>query len=256
MSLRKLISVQKLSCSARFLRHLALTTTMIWVNQGMAIDKQHFPQHAGFHDLQFTSAMGAMDLSLFLPATVNADTPLILVLHYAGQPTRYYGRPLLETLIQPAFAEVEDSPQALFVAPTSLGGDWRTKENMHAVFEMLEAVENHYATNPSRRVVTGYSMGAVGSWHLQSEKAGFFAAAIPIAGYPTRSGVACHSPVYAIMSNADEVFALAPFEQLTSTLEEQNAPIATEIVEGVGHYNIGGFQDAVSNAARWLSQLW
>lgn len=244
----------------RYSNHLARSLFLIiiftWVSDGMAIDELVFPQERGFRDFQFGSSVGEMDVSLFLPPTINADTALILVLHYAGQPTRYYGRPLLENLLVPAFAEASESAQAIFVAPTSLGGDWQVESNVTAVFEMLNALENHYGTNPSRRVVSGYSMGAVGSWHMQSETAGFFAASIPIAGYPSRSSVKCNSPIYAIMSDADEIFALAPFEELVAALKAQEAPISAEIVAGAGHYDIGSFRGAVSNAARWLSKLW
>lgn len=251
-----LASSTALRYSKRLVRSLFVMIIFVWVNDGMATNEQMFPQENGFHDFQFTSSVGEMDVSLFLPPTINGNTPLILVLHYAGQPSRYYGRPLLENLLVPAFADTKEMPPAIFVAPTSVGGDWQAKNNVIAVFEIFKALENHYGTNLSRRVVTGYSMGAVGSWHMQSENPGFFSAAIPIAGYPMRSSVTCNSPIYAIMSNADEIFAVAPFEELIATLKEQKTPIFAEIIEGAGHYDIGGFQGAVGNAARWLSKQW
>lgn len=222
----------------------------------MAGDTQKFPQNAGFHDFQFKSSVGEMDLSLVLPAQINSATSLILVLHYAGQPTRFYGRPLLENLVAPAFSTVESEFSAIFVAPTSLGGDWRAPDNIVAVFEAINELEQHYGTNPARRVVTGYSMGAVGSWFLQSEKPGFFSGAIPIAGYPTSAAVDCQIPVYAIMSDADEVFPLAPFQNLVETLQQNDCPVSSQIISGIGHYDIGGFQTAVSNAASWLAKMW
>ena len=237
-------------------RCLGSFTMLAGVENLMADDNQVFPHGPGLHDFQFQSSVGTMDLSLALPETISKGAPLVLVLHYAGQPTRYYGRPLLENLMLPAFEMIEDDAGAIFVAPTSLGGDWQTTNNTSAVLEVMKALENQYGTAPSRRVVSGYSMGAVGSWHLQSSISGFFAAAIPIAGYPTRSSVDCTTPTYAIMSDSDEIFPVKSFEELTEELQQKGCPITVEIISGSGHYDIGGFREAVSNAARWLRKQW
>lgn len=218
----------------------------------MAEDGQIFPETAGFHDIGFVASVGEVDISLAIPKKTSVNTALVLVLHYAGQPTRFYGRPLLENLILPSFNGVE----AIFVAPTSLGGDWREPHNITAVFEIMNELEKYYGTNIKRRVVTGYSMGAVGSWLMPIEQAGYFSAAIPIAGYPIRAPLDCQTPSYAIMSDKDEVFALEPFQILIDELQKKECPVKAEIISGAGHYDIGAFQSALSNAVAWLGDMW
>lgn len=51
------------------------------------------------------------------------------------------------------------------------------------VLEAVDAVQRHYAVDPERRVVRGFSMGGAGCWHLAVHHAGFWTAAAPGAGF-------------------------------------------------------------------------
>lgn len=218
----------------------------------MAFEENSLPVAPGFHDIKVATSGVTIDVSLAIPENLDVNAPLVLVLHYAGQPTAFYGRPLLEHLIWPRLGRLN----AIFVAPTSVGGDWRQSQNVKAIFELLEIVEKQFQTDPSRRAVTGFSMGAIGAWHMQAINDGYFSAAIPIAGYPQETVEQVATPTYAIMSNADKVFALEPFERLIATLRGGGAVIESEIVSGVDHYDLSGFSEAVARAAHWLGELW
>src|SRR5437870_13610550 len=60
-------------------------------------------------------------ISIPAAAASSSPVPLVLALHFAGDP-RGAGRAVLEILVEPAFADLG----AIIVAPDSLGGDWET----------------------------------------------------------------------------------------------------------------------------------
>ena len=217
------------------------------------VSAAQLPLDAGVTDLVFdTSASQRMNYSLSIPEELSSTTPLILVLHYAGQPTAYYGRPLLEQLIQPALSDLN----AVYVVPTSLGGDWTTPDNSAAVFELLESIQAHYHTDPTRRVVTGYSMGGIGTWYLQSLRPGYFSAAIPIAGFRSFPAEQCQTPIAMLHSSDDEIFPLSKLEPLIHGLRDEDCPVESHIISGVTHFNIAGYHDVLKTQVNWLRALW
>src|SRR5690242_11714283 len=60
-------------------------------------------------------------ISIPAAAASSSPVPLVLALHFAGDP-RGAGQAVLEILVDPAFADLG----AIIVAPDSLGGDWET----------------------------------------------------------------------------------------------------------------------------------
>ena len=207
----------------------------------------------GVHDLVFTTSSGAqVNYSLGVPASLDSHTPLLLVLHYAGQPTAYYGRPLLESLVGPALASLAP----VMIAPTSLGGDWSNENNQNAVFELIDAIESQYETNPNRRVVTGYSMGGIGSWLFQGLKPAYFSAAIPIAGYREIPAEKCLTPISVLLSKDDGLFATEKLNTLVNTLVEAGCEVKQTMIDGVDHYNIVGYSEVLKAQADWLRAIW
>lgn len=123
-----------------------------------AENSKNLPSVSGIHDLVLATQAGeSMRYSLSLPTQIPRDgsQSIALVLHYGGQPSGFYGRALLEQLIEPAFAALD----VVMVAPVSMGGDWTTSANELAVLELLAMIERSYSTDRTRRLITGYSMG-------------------------------------------------------------------------------------------------
>ena len=208
------------------------------------------PNTPGIHDIKLETSVGEVYVTLSVPELAGDEViPLVLVLHYAGQPTPHYGRPLIEYLMLPAFEQTK----AIFVAPTSLGGDWKQADNRTAIFEMLETLEQEFHTDETRRVVAGYSMGAIGTWHLACENPDYFQAAIPIAGFP-QALPECKTPIYTILSDSDEVFSFQNFEQTKDNSAGLERPLG--VVKGAGHYDITAFTSALKDAVIWLEELW
>ena len=192
------------------------------------------PDSSGIHDLKIETSVGAVDVTLSIPKVLDDTSPLVLVLHYAGQPTPFYGRPLVEFLIAPSFADMNP----ILFAPTSLGGDWMQAHNVTAILELLELISSQYGRDDSRRIVTGYSMGAIGSWYLSTQHPELFSAALPVAGFPVPLPD-CAIPTHVILSRDDEIF---PVEKFLQQIEgHQDSKLQHSLIDGAGHYDISAF---------------
>jgi len=208
------------------------------------------PELPGLHDRELELPSGRrVRCTLALPAGSPRAAPLVVCLHYGGEPRGFYGRPLLEHLLLPAWNPLG----AVMLAPVTAGGDWTTAENTANVLELVGAVEQAYACASTRRIVAGYSLGAIGTWHLLSRAPGHFAVAVPIAGPPpvTEPGL---TPVRALNSTADRLFPAAATVAAIARLRECGVDAACDLVEDVDHYDFAGFGAALAALVPWLSE--
>ena len=210
-----------------------------------------WPEAAGLHDCDLTLDNGeAARFTLSLPTARGADTPLVLVLHYGGEPHGFYGRPLIEMLALPAWRSLD----AVFIAPVASGGDWTTPRNRAFALDLLAAAEQHYGTSPARRLLVGYSMGAIGTWHLLDHAPDCFAAAVPMAGPAPALAHPLATPVHAVNSNADQLFPVTTTVHALEGLLATGAPVAWTVIEGVDHFAVPRFGEALANLAPWVAK--
>lgn len=215
---------------------------------------EQLPQAPGTYDLVFTTpTKQALSYTLQLPATASpkAGAPLVLVLHYGGQASGFYGRPLIEQLFAPAWAELD----AILVAPVTLGGDWRSTDNEQAVMALFEMLEHAYHTDRGRRVIAGYSMGAVGTWHLIDKHPGYFSAAVPVSGFGAPTNL-CTTPIYALHSNADALFDAEKLRGLIDSQRAAKCDAEVDFIADVDHFNIPAFAPLLSRTLPWLRTIW
>ncbi|MBK6661174.1 MAG: hypothetical protein IPG43_24960 [Proteobacteria bacterium] len=213
-----------------------------------------FPASAGIHDIEFKQAQGHVaryTLSVPAAAPVDGRRALVMILHYAGTPTRYYGRPLLEYLFEPALRELAP----VCIAPEAINGQWHTEDNEALVMALLESASHAYGVTPARSVIGGYSMGAIGTWHFIEHYPARFSAALPVAGYPNRD-FDCTVPVHAFHSASDELFPLAPLEARVASLAADGRPITLTTATVNGHYDVNGYRGALDAAPAWLAKVW
>ncbi|HMM77344.1 MAG TPA: hypothetical protein PJ986_16685 [Gammaproteobacteria bacterium] len=206
-----------------------------------------WPTLPGLHDREFELADGSrVRATLALPAALASAAPLVLCLHYGGTPEGWYGRPLLETLIAPAWRALD----AVTIAPVARDGGWTNPGDTARALELLAAVAARYGCGP--RLITGYSLGAIGTWHLINRSPEEFVAAVPIAGPPpVASGGA--TPVRALHSTSDRVFAADATLAAVRALAARGRDAACVLVDGVDHYAFGGYADALSALVPWLA---
>ena len=178
--------------------------------------------------------------------------PLVLALHFAGDPTDA-GRAVLEILVGPALSDLG----AIIVAPDALGtGDWSTPENDRAVNQLLDAVIASYNIDTKKIVVTGFSMGGRGTWFFAGKYPQRFSAAIPVAGIPPASATGWRMPVLAIHSRNDEVAPIAPTEERIKELEKVGVHAQLITLNGITHFQTYRFVDGMKRAVPWLKGIW
>jgi predicted peptidase len=66
----------------------------------------------------------------------------------------------LTSLVEPALREL----RAIIVAPDCNGSDWTQSNSEQDVLELLDHVEAAYNIDPNKTLITGYSMGDIGTW--------------------------------------------------------------------------------------------
>ena len=180
--------------------------------------------------------------------------PLIVALHYGGPVTPYYGEPFLANLILPGLGGID----AFMVAPDCPGETWTEPLSEEAVLGLIRRIEEDHPVDPGRIVLTGFSLGAIGTWKLALQNPGIFSAAIPISGMPPR-GVAvgpAAPPFWVIHSLSDEIFPLEPLRTFIGFCEKRGLRIEFRPVPGLSHYRYDAFVPALREAVPWLEAIW
>lgn len=186
--------------------------------------------------------------------TSREPRPLVLALHPGGERTPYYGLSFMRGIVSPALKDLG----AIIVAPDCPTRAWSDPAAERAVMALLDSVMKEYAIDRRRVLVTGFSLGGRGTWFMSSRHADFFTAAIPIAGSSgdeplDRLG---RIPTYVIHSRNDQVVPFDPDERTTRQLEKLGRVVRFEALEGLGHYEMGGYVDALARAGRWVAERW
>ena len=199
---------------------------------------------------------GRILYGISIPAgyTSGEPRPLVLALHPGGERTPYYGLSFMRSIVSPALRDLG----AIIVAPDCPARAWSDPTSDRAVMALLESVMREYAVDRRRILVTGFSMGGRGTWFMSARHSDFFTAAIPIAGSSgdeplERLG---RIPTYVIHSRNDQVVPFGPDEQTTLQLGKLGRVVRFEPLDGIGHYEMGGYVDALSRAGRWVVERW
>ncbi len=194
--------------------------------------------------------------ALSMPANYSPSkpVPLILALHFGvgGGSSSGAGRSVLSILVRPALEELG----AIIVAPDSLRGDWSTPENERGVKELLDNVLGSYSIDRKKIIVTGFSMGGAGAWHIAEKYPDYFSAVIPVSGRPTASVAEWRLPVLAIHSHNDQVVPFGPTEARIAELQKAGKPAELIALTGITHYETYRFVDGLRQAVPWLRQVW
>lgn len=184
----------------------------------------------------------------------NQPVPLVLALHFGGEVTPFYGRTILEELIEPALRELG----AIIIAPDCPTNSWTDPQSEKAVLELLAYVEKNYAVDVQRRLITGYSMGGAGTWYLAARNPDRFSAAVVMAGWPPQEieDVEWKIPLVIIHSRQDEIVPLQPTEYFSNTLQEKGVPVKLVVLDGITHYEMFRFVEPLRTTISWVESVW
>ena len=186
--------------------------------------------------------------------TDETPVPLILALHFAGHGAPYYGRIILEELVEPALGDLG----GLIVAPDCTSGSWSNPQSEADVLTLLDYISNNYAVDLERVVVTGYSMGGNGTWYLAARNPDRFSAAVVLSGWPPEEAgrVDWQVPIYVIHSRQDELMPLEPTQYIVNALSEQGVEIKLVVLDGITHFETFRFIEPLRSAVPWIEQVW
>ncbi len=208
----------------------------------------------GVHQLTLPDSGRRYTLSIPDGYTGQDPAPLIVSLHYGGQVTPYYGRGLLESLIEPAFRDFN----AIIVAPDSAAGNWANPTSEQHVLELLDQIEADYNIDSNKTLLTGYSMGGSGTWYLAPRHPDRFKAALVMAGRPQGDSTTLDwtIPLYVIHSAADEVAPLEPTQAAVNRLLENDVSVRLVVADDITHYEISRYRSHLSESIPWILQAW
>ncbi len=189
---------------------------------------------------------------LYLPNEMNADLPLLIYLHGAGERgtklehTERHGVPYLiahDCVEIPAVVLCPQCP-ANFV--------WN---NIVAdVKRLIDRTVIEYGIKKDRICITGSSMGGYGTWEMGITYPDFFSAAAPVAGggMQWRSQKLVNTPIKAYHGSLDNVVEPINSELMLKNLKNAGGVAELCILDGFGH-NDGIYEAyAHTDLIKWL----
>jgi predicted peptidase len=186
--------------------------------------------------------------------TGEQSVPLILALHYTGHGIPFFGGEILLSLIKPAFGEINP----IIISPDCPAKYWHDAESEQMIFDLLDEIQEKYNINPNQILVTGYSLGGMGTWHYAGRYPNHFTAAIVVAGNPPEDALEIdwRIPLLVIHGCDDEIFPLRETKEIYLQLKKLGFDIEFRILEGVSHYDIKYYGAALRNTIPWLTRVW
>ena len=207
----------------------------------------------GFHRLEFAlSEDASLGCSLWMPPLQHGDeVPLVLALHYGGEVTPHLSMGFLQSVVVPGLKKLG----AVIVAPDCPGDGWTDEASERAVLALLDYAVRNWPVDRRRIVVTGYSLGGIGTWFFAARHPEIFSAAVPMAGRPVIDAV-LRVPVYAIHGRRDEVIDVEPTRRAIDALRAEGVDAHLVIVKGPTHYETRRFAGPLKDAVDWLQEVW
>jgi predicted peptidase len=145
----------------------------------------------------------------------------------------------------------------IMIAPDCPTRAWTDPGAEQAVMALMAATLDAYAIDRRRILVVGFSLGGRGAWFLPARHADRFTAAIVMAGRTDEpSAQLARVPTYVIHSRNDQVAPFGPAARLVAELEKMGRTVRFDALTGVGHYDMGGYLDALRRGGRWVVEQW
>jgi predicted peptidase len=116
---------------------------------------------------------------IFSPANTNKPTPLVLFLH--GAKDRGTDINVLLKWGFPLFVDSSASLPYVFIAPQLPEGQtW--VDRAEDVIALLDHIIATHSIDPSRIIISGFSLGTAGAWHIAASYPGRFAGLVATSG--------------------------------------------------------------------------
>jgi predicted peptidase len=188
-------------------------------------------------------------------AAEESGYPIVLGLHYAS-PTPglspYFGLGYAGQIVLPALQDLN----AILVAPDCPDTSWTSAASERLVLAVIDLVKKESKIDARRTLITGFSMGGIGTWHFAEKHPQLFRGGIPIAARPPAADAKPAIPMYVIHSRADQSQPFDATERAVKSLEERGANVTLVALDDVPHALLTGYIDPLNAAIPWIRKVW
>ena len=130
----------------------------------------------------------------------------------------------------------------------------KISNELRAVMEIMDEVEDEFSTDYDRYYVMGLSMGGFGTWDLLMRYPDYFAAGVPICGGadPSMAEELVDVPIWTFHGSADPTVPVSGTREMAEALEAAGSTVYTyEEIAGAGH-GIWGTVASRKDVVEWL----
>jgi len=181
-------------------------------------------------------ADAGLDYLVYLPSGYEREPsrrwPLVVFLHGMGERGGDIQR--LRRTGLPRAVERRGNLAYVLVAPHCPDGTvWQPK----LLGRLLDGVLESQRVDPRRVVLTGLSMGGMGTWRWGMDQPERFAALVPVCGGVAPSGVGAlrDMPIWAFHGDADPVVPIDGHRRIVDAAKAAGARVRFTVYPGVGH---------------------
>ena len=135
-----------------------------------------------YSNRDFVSSTGEkMDYHTYVPNNATEGMPLIIYLHGSGScyRTEHLMNNEMAPLVKKAYGD--DFP-FIFVQPCVEDDTWISDSHVQTVSEIVQKVATEYKCDPNKIILTGASLGGMGSWKVINAHPEMFSAFVPVSG--------------------------------------------------------------------------
>ena len=209
------------------------------------------------------------------------EIPFVLALHGRASTgdsvPAWFGMRSLESLYGPALRPLG----ALIVAPDAPKNNWTDPVAERAMLAFVAEMKHRYPIDTMRTLVTGNSMGGMGTWFLMNRHPALFRAAVPLTSFPlvkhtlfneqgltaafnemTRDESGSWTaplrgvPIYAIHSRQDESVPFAAESTLVSMINARGGRVSFMALDSLKHGPAIAYQGALRASVPWIRRQW
>lgn len=219
---------------------------------------ENLPQTRGIHKQSLALANGqTLHYTLYIPKAYSTQNqvPFIMALHYGGTVTPWYGEGYLSILVKPALRRLN----AIIAAPDCPAPNgWDNPTAETALIALMTHIKQHYKIEKTKTLLTGFSMGGIGTWYMAARHPQLFSAFIPVsaAAGPGIIEKIKDIPIYVIHSKADEIFPVKQVEKMVQTLKDRGVSVQLKTLRGISHYQTQAFSGALRKTIPWIKEIW
>jgi poly(3-hydroxybutyrate) depolymerase len=196
------------------------------------------PNQPGFHLRALKSDRGERRYTVYVPDGYDGTKtfPVVLFLHGAGERGDDGVTPA-QVGIGPAILNRQGGIPAVVVFPQARRTWSAASPDGIAALRALDEVMRDYKVDPKRVILTGLSMGGMGSWDIGTAHPERFAAVVPICGGgdPATADQLKGLPVWTFCGDADRDETVLNLRTIVESLRNSGSPAKLTEYRGVGH---------------------